>query len=311
MAFLASVADDGANEALPVNLANEIFLYIVPGLAERFSFGYHQSWDYSKKETQQIDHFLAFFDRSYQLGLLSELNVIVSGLTSESMGNGDINITRFNTYLLPMLKRLAAWLLGTMVPAQGSPVQALFQGLLPVYIKRFVKKEPRPPTDWTRPKSPAYCYCRDHAAFNEFLQDPNREIGRFIMSIRRQNHIQAAVDKTEFYTDIDRSERNRALIVIKNHQRHFVADHEAWQKRKDTAAANIKDLASEAELRALLGDLYDSVTTATITEESEVVGITQVDQSRPLENEVGSSRSFGKRKGAKRRYVESDDEDDA
>lgn len=127
------------------------------------------------------------------------------------------------------------------------------------------------------------------------------------MSQWRQNHIQAAVDKTEFYTDIDRSETKLALIVIKNHQKHFLADHEEWQKRKATAAANIKDLASEAELRALLGDLYDRVTTPSVPEDSSVVDKTQVDQPSP--EVVGSSKSLGKRSATKRKYVESDDED--
>ena len=303
LAFLKSIFDEGFSVALPLDVANRILLDVLPRFASRFTVGYIAYWE---RQTQQIYNFVTLFDRSYQLGLLSELHMIVSKLTSDYADSKIIEVEEFDTFLLPLLKGLATWLSEKNVPPEGSPIQALFQEALPVYIKRFVLEEPRPPTDWARPRASIYCRCRDHASFNEFLQDPTREIGRFVMSQWRQNHIQAAVDKTEFYTDIDRSETKRALIVIKNHQKHFLVDHEEWQKRKATAAANIKHLASEADLRALLGDLYESVTTASVTEDSSVVDKTHVDQPSP--EVVGNSKFLGKRSATKRKYVESDDE---
>ncbi|KAH7400217.1 hypothetical protein BKA64DRAFT_744854 [Cadophora sp. MPI-SDFR-AT-0126] len=250
MAFLASIFDDGGTEPLPQNLANDIFLKVVLGLAKRFKI---ESCAYdARRKSQQIDQFLTLFDRSYQLGLLNEMHMIVSRVISSSMDEGNFYMRRFNNCLLPILKRLAVWMSKKLIPAQDSPVRALFQGILPVHIKRFVKAEPQPPTDWARPRAATSCPCPDHTALNKFLQNSNQEVDKFIMSLWRQNHIQAAVDKTSFYTDIDRSAKKRTLIIIKNHQNHFVADHEAWQKRKDTAAANIKNLGSEAELRAYL-----------------------------------------------------------
>ncbi|KAK0102673.1 hypothetical protein ONS95_006275 [Cadophora gregata] len=307
MAFLASIFDTGAIGTLSTDLVNDVYAEVMPVLADRFSIGNHGFYKYDRPEAQQIDDFLEMFDRSYQLGLSDELCIIVSKLTSKSMDKGSIDIERFDTYLLPLLKRLTAWLSKQMVLVQDSLVEDLFQGLLPVYIQRFVKEEPQPPTDWARPKSLTSCICYDHAAFNKFLLDPAREVGRFVMSKWRQNHIQAVVDKTNFYTDVDRSGNKRALIVVKNHQDHFIADHEAWQKRKATAIANIKGLGSEAELRALLGDLYESIIEASTVDKSAAVSIVKVSRSQ-TNKEVRGLEKVAKRRGKKRKIIDSNDE---
>ncbi|KAH7327403.1 hypothetical protein BKA65DRAFT_597937 [Rhexocercosporidium sp. MPI-PUGE-AT-0058] len=269
--FLASIFDDRTAGALPLHLSKRLFLDIMPGFASEFSLEPPRLGSYPGAETELMESFLEVFSRCYQFGLLDELHIIALRLVSEVMDD-HFQVGKFDTYILPLLKRLMGLCLGKDIALPDSPLQSLSQGLLPIYIDAFVGDEPEPPTDWTRPEIFTYCSCQDHKTFNSFLKNPDQKVGRFVFSKDRRDHIQFEVDKTGFYQDLDRTGRTYALIVIKDHQKHFEADHKAWEERKEIATAKIKDLAPEADLRILLQDLYESVTTASIARSESAVG---------------------------------------
>ena len=145
--------------------------------------------------------------------------------------------------------------------------QALSATILGEYIKRYVGMEPPHPNDWTK-EAKGCGSCQ----LDAFLTSPTEVVEIFRMSANRRSHIAMRFGRSSppgFSLTTQRS-GNPQTLVVKKTQKDGQVELREWRSRAAQAKKTIASIASEEDLRAVLGDAFH-----------EIMDLTAVSRSRP------------------------------
>lgn len=186
-----------------------------------------------------------------------------------SYASTTLNIACYHPHLLSFLRNCLSSI-KVYDPELSKPeCRKVYQEVLYSYVKRFVGPEPTE-DDLIRPAvgclqsrfEPVWGVCHDCPELDHFLLDPEASTHRFRINTERRGHLELymrgnAGDPSDVSTETIKTTGSHTLVVTKTHQR--VAERrEQWTKRRDRALEDMQDIASEKELRQLLGEYYDS-----------------------------------------------------
>lgn len=168
----------------------------------------------------------------------------------------------YESTILPFLKGIIMRLLEGR--DSFDMYRKLFQTCLPLYIQRFVGKEPVQ-INWSR--NPVRCSCRDCTDLNVFLRSPVDRVKRIVVSKQRRHHLHTQLDAYTDCTHITERGYVETMVVTKQ-GKSFVDSLKVWTNRAKSALAALRSLEDEedtakspSQLRKLLGDKYDEIMT--------------------------------------------------
>ena len=143
----------------------------------------------------------------------------------------------------------------------GSPFQIFYQSMMSSYIARYVRAEPQPPTDWSRPRS--QCDCQDCRPLSTFLVSPTQEKAGFSIPAKRREHLQEQCKRMGgFIFSTDRDSLPMTLLITKDLSAYKKA-HSEWTERRKTAKIKIMEFRQEI-LHKLLDDRFEAITTLNV-----------------------------------------------
>ena len=215
---------------------------------------------------QRITDIASLLCHCQLLGLDQHLSALISKLATEAKMTG---VGDFPSTFLPFLKALGASLRKWNIEVQHSAFQGLFQHVMSTYIERYIQQPPPIFKDWTRETVTCKPDCKDCEKLNEFLANPHKQAADFLGGASRRDHLQAQVAGTGIEAEQRRkyaSGSAYALFLTKN-QRYIEIGRKAWEKRGEETRNSFRDIESEANLKALLGDAYAAIISGTLPEQ--------------------------------------------
>ena len=171
---------------------------------------------------------------------------------------------------LPYLKNLLQVMQDYSIPLRAQIYQWQFQQIIPLFIIRYIGKEPSPlPPDLTCPPlgcaSPQTPYgCSTCLELDAFLVDPHRETADITGGIDAPEHVSAQIqgtDHLQMKVMTHSSEHMKSTIrITKNLSKPEEPDarHELWKERVIKANDQIQAICGDEEWKMLLGPIYES-----------------------------------------------------
>jgi hypothetical protein len=197
------------------------------------------------------------------LQLSTELNFLLSSLAEEAR---TITVDWFELTFLPFLKTLGSIIQELNLPTQHSPFQSLFQQVLSTYVERYVRPEPQPSKDWSRPT--VLCDCQDCPSLNLFLANPKQQVANFRVAGKRRDHIYSKVSDTGIDQRTDRTSSVPYTLVLTKNTKCFEIAHKAWEERCIAAGDYLQTMDSEVGLKPFLADLYTPIVSLSMVSSS-------------------------------------------
>jgi len=167
----------------------------------------------------------------------------------------------FHGSILPFIKAVVRELCAddSSMKSSGIQYQQIVQKLINLYIFRYVKPEPRPSLNWSRPRASS-CRCKDCDVVNAFLANPDKIIGRFPMGTARRHHLHVQLEP---HSDLRRETirtSNPNILQVTKTNKTYTQGHGTWKQRAYKAIAKIKDLGPQSSMETILGaDFYRRV----------------------------------------------------
>ncbi|KAI9781115.1 MAG: hypothetical protein M1816_002473 [Peltula sp. TS41687] len=145
-------------------------------------------------------------------------------------------------------------------PILTDRVRRFVQSVLTSYVRGYVQMEPARPRNWSRGRKG--CGCSDCGRLDQFLIDPQREIGEFAMAEKRRNHLSHRLSdysgkSDEFDLSTIRAGSPHTLVVRKT-ERGWRRTHADWSTRCQKVSRQIEGL-GEQRLKKVLGTDGDQV----------------------------------------------------
>lgn len=130
--------------------------------------------------------------------------------------------------------------------------------VLSEYVVRYVQSEPRPPSNWARPKKGCGCdSCQD---LDKFLLDPDTEVSHFTVAQPIREHLTSHLGFGYDLRTEKTTARGRAYtVVITKTLRGYEQEKKAWERRCEQGMQQIQDLGSESLMKTLLGDIFERI----------------------------------------------------
>jgi hypothetical protein len=188
------------------------------------------------------------------LQLSTELNFLLSSLAEEAR---TINVDLFELTFLPLLKTLGSTIQELNMSMRHSPFQTLFQQVLSTYVERYVRSEPQPSTDWSRPT--VLCDCQDCPSLNLFLANPKQQVANFRVAEKRRDHMYSKVSDTGIEQRTDKSSWPPFSLVLTKNMKYFEIAHKAWEERCIVAKNYLQAMDSEVGLKPFLAHPYTPI----------------------------------------------------
>lgn len=181
-----------------------------------------------------------------RLNLSTEAGEIIGKLIKDASAAKKIV---FESYHLPLLKKLAELLKEYELSADESVVQLLFQHNLGHFVVQFVGLKPENPLDWTK----SFGRTRWCAVLNAFSSAPTEKSWEFKGSVRSRNHLGSQLRyDPEFRLQED--EETKTLKVIKRHYK-YQSNYKLWKQTRDTFTMYMEEFSGRL-LMSFLGDWY-------------------------------------------------------
>lgn len=277
--FLEELLKAGEEEQFPHDIMLNAFREVFPNMLKDFSLRHAQDNSYQRQKTGQEKRRVAegqgspylatSAKRSIEnwkiasvlckyltLGLDSEFDQLISKILVETYA---IPIGHYDEVLLPLLKVFLKILLEKEADLTKPRVRLLFQQGLAIYIDRYIRPEPRKPTDWTR--YARECLCEYCVELNSFLLDPNMQQCRFTKNFGVRMHLQSqlSADEDDYKVETDMSSAAHTLVITKTSAcSQYLRESIAWKSRSAAASQKIRSLGL-GPLRELLGDQFDAI----------------------------------------------------
>jgi len=122
--------------------------------------------------------------------------------------------------------------------------------LLEIYIRRYVKMQPKEPTDWERTLT-INCECEDCHRLRRYVEDKGNKSWDFRLAEKRRKHIESQLDCT-FHKVTIKSGTPHILRVEKTNERHKI-DLRTWNNRIPVAKLQLATLSKQCPLLEIIG----------------------------------------------------------
>jgi hypothetical protein len=273
LAFQLAIFTAGTERPLLQETARTVFAHVIPRMLNGFGLlalgasallrlpDLEAAW-YPRSVRPPLLVFDA--DRSREIALLlcdcdmlqlsTELNFLLSSLAEEAR---TINVDLFELTFLPFLKTLGSTIQELNMSMRHSPFQTLFQQVLSTYVERYVRSEPQPSTDWSRPT--VLCDCQDCPSLNLFLANSKQQVANFRVAEKRRDHIYSKVSDTGIEQRTDKSSWPPFSLVLTKNMKYFEIAYKAWEERCIVAKNYLQAMDSEVGLKPFLADLYTPI----------------------------------------------------
>lgn len=182
------------------------------------------------------------------LGLNKELEELF-GKMEEDLAK--VESLTLDAIIFPFLDKF----LDIQVPlALSGRVNRFVQSVISSYIKGYVQMEPARHLDWTRDRKG--CGCADCDRLDQFLVDPQREIGEFSMAEKRRNHLSRRLcgylEKSDEYDLSTIRAGSPYTLAVRKSERGWRRIHAEWVTRCQKASRQIEGL-GQHRLKKFLG----------------------------------------------------------
>lgn len=172
----------------------------------------------------------------------------------------------FASLLIPYLRGAVQLLKGNGINMTSAVYQQIFRIVFYQYIERFVGTEPPHPKDWKKDRKGCRS-CADCPKLDAFLSSPTQTVEEFKMVEKRRKHIEYRFPGyprcIDFALTTQKNNSPFTLRITKILKDGELALRE-WQTRVQQARKTIASVATEHELRAILGDQYDAINNASM-----------------------------------------------
>lgn len=281
MAFIAGVVNAGLKGEIDTNLSQSLAKDVLSDLASDFN------WRPVLRSVKGVDVFGAsalFFANSPSstldgpeivqiiLGLITtcifldcliELSDILEKLAAVSSNQSS---EMHKAFFIPLLHGLCRHLKYKGTSVLGTPHQGFFQKVLRNYIAVRVGAEPKPPTNWSRPRTT--CSCIDCSVLNSFLVNPSQQEGRFAVNKERRHHLQVQLNNMGGFTHVTERIGSPQTLVVTKTQSVYLAASRDWQKKRAAAMAQLQ-VFDETMLRELLSEQFDAIMSLSVPQPSQ------------------------------------------
>ena len=171
------------------------------------------AWETMMELLEQCD--TIGIDTSKVLGVLMRRALDVREEAVESM---------YHRYFLPFISSLCLHLKSRANRPATSVEQSFIVQMLEIYIRLYVKIQPKKPTDWQRTLT-TYCDCKDCQSLLRYVEDKQNKVGIFRLPEKRRRHLESRLNNT-FSTATIRADTSPALRVEKTNRRYEIARKE-------------------------------------------------------------------------------------
>ena len=175
------------------------------------------AWETMMQLLEQCD--TIGIDTSEVLGVLMRRALDVREEAVESM---------YHQYFLPFISSLCLHLKSRANRPATSVEQSFIVQLLEIYIRLYVKIQPKKPTDWQRTLT-IKCNCQDCQSLLRYVEDKRNKVGIFRLPEQRRRHLERWLNNT-FSTTTIRTDTPPALRVEKTNKRYEI-DLKEWNTR--------------------------------------------------------------------------------
>ena len=156
----------------------------------------------------------------------------------------------YSHFFLPFISGLCFYLMSRDNRPTASTEQSFVVQLIEIYIRRYVKVQPREPTDWKRTLTIS-CGCEDCRSLRRYVEDKHNKIGDFRMAEKRRRHLENRLDST-FRKDTIRTGTPHTLRVEKTNERYKL-DLKAWNTRTALAKSQLTAMSKDSPLIDIIG----------------------------------------------------------
>ena len=159
-------------------------------------------------------------------------------------------VEQLNGFLMSFLEELIP-----AVDASSLEVQKCIQSLVTAYIIGMVGKEPRKPSDWTRPDEVSKCWqkCNDCTRINTFLMDP--KLQRHTVSGKHSYHVPSEFNYFKYF-EVEGDKYNP--VAVTKTLKWWEEKHQEWENRASAAMKALGKLPQD-ELKQCLADQCDEI----------------------------------------------------
>lgn len=171
-----------------------------------------------------------------------------------------------SSLLFPFMKALVDYAKRTKEEDEHSSATLHIQGalntILTAYMKRCVGNEPHKVLHWG--KDPIGCgRCKDCPKLDAFLVSCAKEVEHFSVDATRRGHLKDQVQRCGQKSGIsakDQRHGDKCVLVVTKKEKTGVKAHHKWAARAAKTKQEILSIASEEDLRRILGDDFDALT---------------------------------------------------
>ena len=167
------------------------------------------------------------------------------GLREESVESMYCNL------FLPFISSLCSHLKSRANRQATSTEQGFIVQLLEIYIRRYVKMQPKEPTDWERTLTTS-CGCEDCGRLRRYVEDKGSQFRDFRLGEKRRKHIASQLDGT-FNKATIKSGTPHILRVEKTNEKHKI-DLRVWNDRVPVAKSQLATLSKHCPLLEIIGE---------------------------------------------------------
>jgi hypothetical protein len=148
----------------------------------------------------------------------------------------------YRDFFLPFISSLCFHLY--LYRPATSTEQSFIVQLLELYIRRYVKTQPKEPTDWERTLT-INCGCEDCHSLRRYVEDKQNQVGTFRLAEKRRKHLQNQLDYTFHST---------TLTTGSPHNDGYRIDLKMWKDRATLAKSQLATLSKDSRVLGIIGD---------------------------------------------------------
>ena len=172
-----------------------------------------------------------------------------------------VGLDYFPSIVIPYLRGVAESLESEVIPMSEN-YRVMFTQILHQYLQRFVQQQPTKPVNWT--KRTQGCGCHHCNELDSFLISPTQKQKRIKANESVRKHIDGKVptypEPSRFATTTEKGAIPYTLVITKSHKVYEKAQRD-WSKCAAYAKEQMATIASEEQVRALLGESYEAIKT--------------------------------------------------
>ncbi|KAL7628616.1 hypothetical protein AAE478_000131 [Parahypoxylon ruwenzoriense] len=209
----------------------------------------------TKTATQYLTYksVLKFVSTVMSLELEEHLELLTERFTFQA---ADISEREFKGLWIPLLQMLFTVLEEHKISLSAPRWMQIYQKMLGVYTTTHVGRKPQKAT---MVRKPVRCSCVDCSRLNQFLRNPDQQVGRFPMGKGRRQHLHTHLDaiQADCTHTTERYGNPQTLVVTKVTTQSEAHIAEWWERR--LAAENYLEAFDQEKLRIVLGDQFDRI----------------------------------------------------